>query len=103
VTPDIGDGDRPSRVLERMRDEVRAVAARHKVQRLSVFGSVARRTDRPDSDIDLLARFAPSASLFDLVELQQELESLLGVHVDVLSEAGLNESHSAINQEARVL
>jgi predicted nucleotidyltransferase len=37
------------------------------------------------SDIDLLVDALPGATLFDLGGLQDELESLLGVHVDVLT------------------
>jgi len=39
------------------------------VRRLGVFGSFARNTMRPDSDIDLLIEFAPqTAALFDVQE-----------------------------------
>lgn len=40
-------------------------------------------TDREGSDIDLLVDALPEATLFDLGGLQEELESLLGIHVDL--------------------
>jgi predicted nucleotidyltransferase len=46
-------------------------------------------TDRDDSDIDLLVDALPGAILFDLGGLQDELESLLGIHVDLLTPADL--------------
>ena len=55
---------------------------------MRVFGSIARGDDRPDSDIDLLVTFDEGASLFDLAGLGQDLESLLGRPVDIVSESG---------------
>jgi predicted nucleotidyltransferase len=49
-----------------------------------VFGSAIRGTDEDGSDLDLLVDALPGATLFDLGGLQCELESLLGVHVDLL-------------------
>lgn len=77
---------RPSALLERMRDEIRAVAARHHAGDVRVFGSVATGTDTPSSDLDLLVHFSESATLYDQIGLSQELEDLLGVRVDVISD-----------------
>lgn len=51
------------------RDEVQATVERHRGLSFAVFGSVARREDTDASDIDVLVRFAPGSSLFDLVHL----------------------------------
>jgi len=53
---------------------------RHDIQRLSLFGSTLKGTDRPDSDIDLPVEFDPrnAPTLFDMVEMEQELSGLLG-------------------------
>jgi uncharacterized protein len=77
---------RPSVLLEQMRDEIVAVAARHHASNIRVFGSVSTGSDTPSSDLDLLVHFSDEASLYDQVGLIQELESLLGVHVDVISD-----------------
>ena len=61
--------------LERKRDEILGIAARHGARNIRVFGSVARGEDRPASDIDLLVDMASDRSLLDLVGLQQDLES----------------------------
>ena len=50
-----------------------------------VFGSVLRGTDQDGSDLDLLVDAPPGTTLFDLGGLHAELESLLGVHVDLLT------------------
>ena len=54
-----------------------------------VFGSVLHGTDRDGSDLDLLVDALPGATLFDLGGLQVELESLLGLRVDLLTPADL--------------
>ena len=46
-------------------------------------------SNQDGSDLDLLVDALPGATLFDLGGLQDELESLLGVHVDLLTPADL--------------
>ena len=41
------------------RDEIYAIARKHKAEKLWVFGSCARREERPDSDVDFLVKFSP--------------------------------------------
>lgn len=94
---------RPSLVMVGKKAAIAAIAKRHKALEVKVFGSVARGEDKPGSDIDLLVRFAPGASIFDQVELEQDLEDLLGVGVDVVSEGGLRAGHDHILREARPL
>ncbi len=54
--------------------------ARYGVVRLGLFGSVARDEAGPESDVDLVAEFAPGAKIgmFQLFELERELTDLLG-------------------------
>lgn len=72
------------------RDEIFKLAARHGASHLRVFGSAARRERHGQSDLDLLVWMNEGRSLLDLVALSQDLEDVLGVHVDVLSEGGLS-------------
>ncbi len=94
---------RPSGALKRHRQEISELAARHKALSLKVFGSVARGDDLPGSDVDLLVTFGPGATIFDQVELKHDLEDLLGVGVDIVSDAGLRAGHERIREEARPL
>jgi predicted nucleotidyltransferase len=80
---------RPSVVLDMKRSAVREAASRFRAANPRVFGSVLHGTDRDDSDLDLLVDALPGATLFDLGGLQDELESLLGVRVDLLTPADL--------------
>ena len=80
---------RPSALLDLNRMAVREAVGRFPMVNLRVFGSVVHGTDRDDSDIDLLVDALPGATLFDLGGLQVELESLLGLHVDLLTPGDL--------------
>src|SRR5437879_4960439 len=82
------------------------VCARYHVTELSLFGSAARGTLRPGSDVDLLVVFEEGAlvTLFTLVDLQAELSELLGRRVDLVPKAGLKPAlKSEVLAEARVL
>jgi len=65
-------------------------AARHGVRSVRVFGSVARREQRPDSDLDLLVDMEPKRSLLDLIGFAQDVEEALGRHVDAVTEGSLS-------------
>ncbi len=80
---------RPSIVLDLKRSAIREAASRFRTANPRIFGSVLHGTDRNNSDLDLLVDALPGATLFDLGGLQVELESLLGVHVDLLTPADL--------------
>jgi len=76
---------RPSAVLDSNRQNIVEIAKRFRVDNLRVFGSVLHGADHDDSDLDLLVDAQPGVTLFDLGGLQDELETLLGVRVDVLT------------------
>lgn len=73
------------------RESLSALCLRWRIRELSVFGSVARGSDRVDSDVDLLVTFDPDApwSTLDLVDLREELASLFGRNVDVVEEKAI--------------
>jgi predicted nucleotidyltransferase len=66
-------------------------AARYQVAELAVFGSALRDDFSPTSDVDLLVTFLPGAevSLFDLVDMGDELSRLLGRPVDLVPKSGI--------------
>ena len=80
---------RPSVVLEMKRSAVREAVNSFRTATPRVFGSVLHGTDRDGSDLDLLVDALPGATLLDLGGLQDDLELLLGVHVDLLTPGDL--------------
>ena len=65
---------------------------RHRIRRLSLFGSVLREDFRAESDIDVLVEFEPDGvpSFFELVGMKEELVDLLGRNVDLKTPNGLS-------------
>ena len=80
---------RPSRILDENRSAIRDAAARHLALNPRVFGSAALGTDTESSDLDILVDPSQTTTLFDLGELQVELEQMLHVKVEVLTPADL--------------
>ena len=72
------------------RDEIYAIARRHKAEKLWVFGSCARREERPDSDVDFLVRFGDDASFGAHVRLGDDFNAYFSRKVDVVSDRGLS-------------
>lgn len=57
---------------------------RFRVRYLGVFGSYVQGTCRKDSDLDVLVDFVETPSLFEFIELENQLSALLGVKVDLV-------------------
>jgi uncharacterized protein len=62
---------------------------------------VLRDDFRPESDVDVLVTFAPGAhwSLFDMVRMQKELESILGREVDLVERKAVEQSENYIRRK----
>lgn len=76
--------------LRDQREEVLRYAAENGARNVRVFGSVARGEAEASSDVDLLVEMEPGRNLLDLVGFWQDLEDLLGTHVDVLTDGGVS-------------
>ncbi len=75
--------------LRQVSGRITEAAARRGATNLRVFGSIARGEATPTSDVDLLVDLEPGRSLVDLGGLLMDLTELLGVEVDVVTEASL--------------
>lgn len=90
--------------IQARRDLVLAIAARHGASNVRLFGSVLRHEERPDSDVDLLVDLEEGRSFGDYLAIVEELESLFGRRVDVITERGLSRHFRPyIEAEARPL
>ena len=67
------------------------VCRRYGVKELSLFGSAVRGETRPGSDIDIMVEFEPGVriGLIRFESLVEELESLAGRRVDLVTRRGL--------------
>jgi predicted nucleotidyltransferase len=75
---------------------------RWKITELALFGSAVRADFRSDSDVDVLVTFSPDVkwSLFDHVDMQDELARILGRPVDLVSRRGIERSRNASRRRA---
>lgn len=84
------------------REDILSVLAREKpqlqrrypIRRLALFGSYARGEAQPDSDVDLLVEVDPSIGL-RFVTLAEDLEGLLGLPVDLVSQGAVRPTQMA--------
>ena len=74
------------------RDKIYAIAKRHKAEKLWVFGSCARKEERPDSDVDFLVKFCGSIGFFELFDFESEMSNEVGRKVDLINVTALERS-----------
>ncbi|HEY8214872.1 MAG TPA: nucleotidyltransferase family protein [Methylocystis sp.] len=72
------------------RAEVLKAASRHGASNVRLFGSVARRSETPSSDVDILIDLAGDRGFSDFLALAEELERLIGREVDLITSRGLS-------------
>ena len=72
-------------------DLIEEFCRRWKISEFSLFGSVLREDFRPDSDVDVLVEFEPDHpwSLYDIVDMEEELQTMLGRQVHLVMKGGL--------------
>jgi len=95
---------KPSEALAEYRDLILKAAGALSATSVRVFGSAARGDDTEQSDLDLLVEVPKGTTLLDMIGLQQELESALGLKVDVVTPYDLPERVRArVLAEARAV
>jgi len=87
--------------------QIKAFCQRWQVVEFSLFGSAIRGDFNHDSDVDVMVSFAKTAaiSLFDLVQMEIELEELFEHPVDTVEKEALRNPfrRSEILGSARVV
>jgi len=78
------------KTLREKRDEILAIARQHGARNVRVFGSIARGESKRNSDLDVLVELEPGRSLLDIIAIKQDLEDLLNIKVDVVTEAAVS-------------
>ena len=71
---------------------------RWQIREFALFGSATRDDFRPESDIDILITFNPAAEwgLFDHAQMQNELRTLFGRKVDLVTRRALEQTQNQI-------
>lgn len=79
----VSTASEPVVLLARLREVLPDLRGRHPVASLAIFGSRARGTAGPDSDLDLLVEWSGPASLLDYAALRADLEEHTGLRVEL--------------------
>lgn len=80
------------------RKKIAAFCKRWKVVEFALFGSAVRDDFSTQSDIDALVSFAPHSnwSLFDHIQMKQELQEIFGREVDLITRRALEQSRNTL-------
>ncbi|MBU1699016.1 MAG: nucleotidyltransferase domain-containing protein [Candidatus Eisenbacteria bacterium] len=72
-------------------ERIRDFARKWRITELALFGSVLRDDFNSSSDVDVLVAFEDHAkwSLFDLIDMRDELQTILGREVDLIEKRSL--------------
>ena len=88
-------------------DDIEAFCRKWMVTELALFGSVVRDDFSPESDVDVLATFAPGApwSLWDWADMRADLAAIFGREVDLVEKDALRNPfrRQAIMREHRII
>jgi predicted nucleotidyltransferase len=86
--------------VEVSKDKIQDFCRKWKVTELALFGSVLREDFGLNSDVDVLVSFEPVArwSLMAMVEMQDELEKILGRKVDLVERSAIERSENYIRR-----
>ena len=92
----------PHEALAANRAALKQLAVQYGLSNVRVFGSAARGTDAPGSDLDLLVARSSGVGLLGLAAFSEAAGELLGVKVDVVTEGGLSEDHEIMKTAVAV-
>jgi predicted nucleotidyltransferase len=92
----------PHIAIDYDKEKLRDFCRKWKITEFSFFGSVVRDDFGPDSDVDVLVTFAADArwSLFDMTDMKDELQSLFGRPVDLLTRRAVEGSLNPIRKRS---
>ena len=80
--------------------EIAAFCRKWQIDEFALFGSALRDDFNEKSDVDVLVTFSPKAkwTLFDHVDMQDELKELFGRKVDLITRGGIEQSRNYIRR-----
>ena len=75
-------------IIDKIKQDYPFLSREFGVKRIGIFGSVARREEGPESDIDIVVEFDRPIGL-RFVDFVEYIENLFGKKVDVLTKQGM--------------
>lgn len=75
---------------KKVQDSIISILTRYDAERIAIFGSYARGEAGTESDIDILVRFSRPKSLFQLVQIEDEIRQSIHMNVDLVTEKSVS-------------
>ena len=91
--------------IKQIEKKIIPILMKNGIVKAGLFGSFVRGEATKQSDIDLLIQFKSGKSLFDLLDLEFELEEKLNRKVDIVTYKSLNHllKDRILHEEVRIL
>ena len=70
---------------------IKAITKKYNPVLIGIFGSYARNEQTQESDIDILMDFELKLNLIELIGIEQDLSSQLGIKVDLVTLNSVNQ------------
>lgn len=74
-----------------LKQHKRGLVEKYKVKEVGIFGSYVKGKQKKRSDIDILVEFEEVPDLFKFLEMERDIEKILGVKVDLVRKKALRE------------
>ena len=87
-------------------DEIKGILREHKeilwekykIKGIKIFGSYVKGEQKESSDIDIIVDFEIPPTLIEFMRIQEELEGILGIKVDLLTEESISPFYKTIHK-----
>jgi uncharacterized protein len=91
--------------LKKLKPKIVKILKKYGVKKAGIFGSYARGEQKKRSDIDILAQVPKKINLYDFIGIKQDLESVLGKKVDLITYKGIRPElkKMILRDEVRIL
>ena len=80
-------------ILSKLSGKLSELKEEYNVKTIGVFGSYATNSYTENSDVDILVDFEQTPDLFEFIRLKNDLASLLGKRVDLVTRRALRKDH----------
>ncbi len=71
-------------IKKALREYKSVLKDKYHINTLGIFGSYVQNEQADDSDLDILVDFTAPISLFEFIDIEEELSEILGVKVDLV-------------------
>lgn len=78
--------------IEKIAEKIKPVAKKYNLVYVWIFGSYAKKTQKENSDVDIIVRTEDVVGGFKIVEVKYALEEVLEKKVDLITTGGIKGS-----------